>query len=335
MTSRAAGTRYYTYDGDSKRVSQRTADGYTGFVYQGPDMLALQLERNEAGTTQAHYTIGRGLESVRRSGVSHFYHYNHLGTTIALTASNQTVSDTYDHDAWGVLLSSTGSTVNPHTYVGRERYYLMSGADLYHLGFRDYDQALGRFMTVDPARDEGNWFAYVANQIATKTDALGLAARSPKGITPPCLVVIWIGDTHWYGLGEHAGPSLGKISAQDTKKKLEGLDYVGYEVQIIEHGKVKDLQNANRDARLVGVATASHGGCGWYTLPAKQNEWQGIKGSFAAAADGKVFGAWTPSPPEGAGTWEPVRRPNEFVAAYSGHCYNYWLDDRYVSGTCR
>ena len=88
------GHSYYTYDGDSKRVSQRTADGYTGFVYQGPDMLALQLERNEAGTTQAHYTIGQGLESVRRSGVSHFYHYNHLGTTIALTASNQTVSDT-------------------------------------------------------------------------------------------------------------------------------------------------------------------------------------------------------------------------------------------------
>ena len=80
------GHSYYTYDGDFKRVSQRTADGYTGFVYQGPDMLALQLERNEAGTTQAHYTIGQGLESVRRSGVSHFYHYNHLGTTIALTA---------------------------------------------------------------------------------------------------------------------------------------------------------------------------------------------------------------------------------------------------------
>ena len=144
------GHAYYTYDGDSKRVSQRTADGYTGFVYQGPDMLALQLERNEAGTTQAHYTMGRGLESVRRSTTSHFYHYNHLGTTLALTASNQTVSDTYEHDAWGVLLASTGSTANPHTYVGRERYYRMANADLYHLGFRDYAQALGKFMTADP-----------------------------------------------------------------------------------------------------------------------------------------------------------------------------------------
>ena len=170
------GHSYYTYDGDSKRVSQRTADGYTGFVYQGPDMLALQLERNEAGTTQAHYTIGSGLESVRRSTTSHFYHYNHLGTTIALTASNQTVSDTYEHDAWGVLLSSTGSTVNPHTYVGRERYYRMANADLYHLGFRDYNQALGRFVTVDPARLGPNWFSYAGAQVTVDADPLGLAA---------------------------------------------------------------------------------------------------------------------------------------------------------------
>ena len=168
------GHSYYTYDGNSKRVSQRTADGYTGFVYQGPDMLALQLERNEAGTTQAHYTIGRGLESVRRSTTSHFYHYNHLGTTLALTASNQTVSDTYHHDAWGVLLSSTGSTVNPHTYVGRARYYRMANADLYHLGFRDYAQALGRFMTVDPSGRAVNRMVYVSNLPLGRVDPAGL-----------------------------------------------------------------------------------------------------------------------------------------------------------------
>ena len=194
------GHSYYTYDGDSKRVSQRTADGYTGFVYQGPDMLALQLERNEAGTTQAHYTIGQGLESVRRSGVSHFYHYNHLGTTIALTASNQTVSDTYKHDAWGVQLSSSGSTVNPHTYVGRERYYRMANADLYHLGFRDYDQALGRFMTVDPERQGLNWYVYVNSRAATASDPRGEYPSRAGRADAPCKVYFWIGDIsqNWF-----------------------------------------------------------------------------------------------------------------------------------------
>ena len=148
---------YYTYDADSTRVSQRTADGYARFIYQGPDMLKLQMERDEDGETAVHYTMGNGLATMRRAngggigaGASSFYHYNHLGTTIALTGANESVTDTYRHDAWGVLLAGTGTTPNPHTYVGRERYYRMPTAGLYHLGFRDYGQRAGRFLTVDP-----------------------------------------------------------------------------------------------------------------------------------------------------------------------------------------
>ena len=88
------------------------------------------------------------------------------------------VPDTYRHDAWGVLLACTGGTVNPHTYVGRERYYLMPEAEMYHLGFRDYAQGIGRFMTVDPARDGLSWALYVLNRPAFHTDAKGLAAHA-------------------------------------------------------------------------------------------------------------------------------------------------------------
>ncbi len=146
----AGGNSYYDYDADSKRVSQRTAEGFRQFVYQGPDMLALQMERDESEETVAQYTMGAGLEAMHRDGDSSFYHYNHLGTALALTGANEAVTDTYRHDAWGVLLASTGSNLNPHTYVGRERYYRMPEAEMYHLGFRDYAQGLGRFMTVDP-----------------------------------------------------------------------------------------------------------------------------------------------------------------------------------------
>ena len=104
------GRRDYDYDADSKRVSQRTADGYRKFVYQGPDMLKLQMERDESEQTVAHYTMGGGLEAMRRDSASSFYHYNHLGTALALTGADEAVTDTYRHDAWGVLLASTGST---------------------------------------------------------------------------------------------------------------------------------------------------------------------------------------------------------------------------------
>ena len=148
---------YFAYDADSKRVSARTSEGYTEFVYQGPDMLKLLLERDEEGETQAHYTMGNGLETMPRAngdgiapGDSSFYHYNHLGTTHELTDAEEAVTDTYRHDAWGVQLARTGTTLNPHTYVGRERYYRMPEAGLYHLGFREYAARTGRFTTVDP-----------------------------------------------------------------------------------------------------------------------------------------------------------------------------------------
>ena len=117
--------------------------------------------------------MGSGLEAMRRE-TSSFYHYNHLGTALALTGADEAVSDTYRHDAWGVLLASTGRTVNPHTYVGRERYYRMPNAAMYHLGFRDYAQGVGRFTTVDPARSGWNWQIYGGNRPEVTVDPLGL-----------------------------------------------------------------------------------------------------------------------------------------------------------------
>ncbi|MEA3402447.1 MAG: RHS repeat-associated core domain-containing protein [Armatimonadota bacterium] len=166
------GHSYYSYDADSKRVDQRTPDGFREFVYQGPDMLKLQLERDESETTVAHYTMGDGLEAMRRDNESSFYHFNHLGTAIALTGADEAVTDTYRHDAWGVLLESTGATVNPHTYVGRERYYRMPNAAMYHLGLRDYAQGSGRLLTQDPL-EQAERFAYSANRPTTFTDPSG------------------------------------------------------------------------------------------------------------------------------------------------------------------
>ena len=94
-------------------------------------------------------------------------------------------------------LSSTGSTVNPHTYVGRERYYLMSGADLYHLGFRDYAQALGRFMTVDPSPQGVSRMVYVGNLSLVQVDP-----RGTDGLSVPRDII----DAHPLGYAYSKGP---------------------------------------------------------------------------------------------------------------------------------
>jgi RHS repeat-associated protein len=184
------GSSYYEYDADSKRVSQRTADGFRQFVYQGPDMLKLQLERGESEETVAHYTMGSGLEAMRRE-TSSFYHYNHLGTALALTGADEAVSDTYRHDAWGVLLASTGSTVNPHTYVGRERYYRMEmlAGTHYVTVTRDADQVphtvsdFAEDLVVCDAAESINTGAadFVAN---LESDYSDLRVFEEDGVTP-------------------------------------------------------------------------------------------------------------------------------------------------------
>jgi RHS repeat-associated protein len=141
-------------------------------------MLRLQLERDESEETVAHYTMGSGLEAMRRE-TSSFYHYNHLGTALALTGADEAVTDTYRHDAWGVLLGRTGSTVNPHTYVGRERYYRMPNAAMYHLGFRDYAQRVGRFVTLDAAPLLLRNYAYVESSPVRVTDPRGMFPQTP------------------------------------------------------------------------------------------------------------------------------------------------------------
>jgi len=57
------------------------------------------------------------------------------------------VTDTYDYDAFGNLISRFGTTPNNYLYSG-ERFDSDLGA--YHLRERDYSPQRGRFLTSDP-----------------------------------------------------------------------------------------------------------------------------------------------------------------------------------------
>jgi hypothetical protein len=50
---------------------------------------------------------------------------------------------------------------------------------LYYFNARWYDPTLGRFITEDPARDGGNWFAYCGNNPLNRIDQNGLESTSP------------------------------------------------------------------------------------------------------------------------------------------------------------
>ena len=74
------------------------------------------------------------------------------------------VSATYKYDAWGKVLSASGSmaSVNPIRYRG---YYYDTETNLYYLNSRYYDPETGRFVSPDILAEAGNIYAYCQNVI--------------------------------------------------------------------------------------------------------------------------------------------------------------------------
>ena len=178
----------FGYDGDGKRVWVNDNQGARRMIYQGPDMLKLFQEKDVVGQTVAQYTMGLGLESMRRGEASSFYHYDALGSTQELTDEAEAVTDAYRYNAWGEVLARMGSTDNPHAYVGRLRYYAVLEAGLLQLGVRYLELVSGRFLQRDPAEQRIDPYRYGGNRPGTMTDPSGQQLGWPS---PYCLAMMY------------------------------------------------------------------------------------------------------------------------------------------------
>jgi len=109
---------------------------------------------------------------------SRTYHFDGLGSTIALTDENGVTTDTYSYDAWGNATHTSGTTAdNPYQYVGKYGYYTHwqePTLNLLQLGVRYYDPSVGRFTQIDPVKDGLNWYGYVRGNPVAKIDPGGL-----------------------------------------------------------------------------------------------------------------------------------------------------------------
>jgi RHS repeat-associated protein len=76
-----------------------------------------------------------------------FYSFDGHGSVRQLTNESGAVTDTYTYDAFGKLLSQTGTTPNVYLFSG-ERFDFDLGQ--YHLRARNYSPDRGRFTTIDP-----------------------------------------------------------------------------------------------------------------------------------------------------------------------------------------
>ena len=115
------------------------------------------------------------------------YHFDHQGTTQALTDSNGTVTDRFACDAWGVQVKRTGSSINRHWYVGQLGYYRQVDQMLDYVRARYLASSLARWKSVDSAPDlsgDVNRYRFHGEPPSAPADAGAVdqsdAARRPR-----------------------------------------------------------------------------------------------------------------------------------------------------------
>ena len=145
------------YDPEGLRVLLQDSSGTKKFVYDNQQYL---LETDGSNVMAAIQTQEPGaysnlISQHRYNGsiwLPRYHHYDALGNTSELTDNTETITDTYDYTAWGELLTSTGTTLNPFQYRGRWGYYLVTDTGEVYVMMRTYDSRTGRWTTEDILR---------------------------------------------------------------------------------------------------------------------------------------------------------------------------------------
>src|SRR5207245_11664465 len=78
-----------------------------------------------------------------------FFHFDRLGSTLALTSSAGAVTDAYAYSPYGILLGRTGTNLQPFAYIGAFGARSEAAA-LIHMRPRFYDPRAARFLCPDP-----------------------------------------------------------------------------------------------------------------------------------------------------------------------------------------
>jgi hypothetical protein len=178
-----------------------------------------------------------------------------------------------------------------------------------------------------------NWYVYAHSDPTL--------LRDPSGTTAYCQVVFWLGNFDSKKIDPNNPGSTINDEAERDRRRSRLVDAAitakwiietrlqGYRVTIYRHGQASDLQRATGASDLVGIATAGHGGCGWFANGkysqtshryAVFNEDYSDQWTWAGAFSGG-------SVSEGAGYLKlrPVNTGQAFACAYFGHCYSQYL----------
>ena len=185
--SKAGVTISYDYDADGHRVSKTVNGQETEYYYQGDRLIEVKQ-----GNTWLHYNYDSiGPASAKYVDTIYYFLRNAQGDILGIVDSwgNEVVS--YSYDAWGNVLSTTGSMASTLGMLNVLRYrgYVYDDeTGLYYLSSRYYNPGWGRFINADGYASTGqgllgsNMFAYCLNNPVNMTDSDGRLAKWISGL---------------------------------------------------------------------------------------------------------------------------------------------------------
>ena len=158
------------------------------YVYNGTSLSQMTVSTSTDGGAATNQTLdfaydasGRPM-SVTYNGTAYYYALNLQGDVVAILNTSGSTVVAYTYDAWGNLLTTTGSMAdnlgihNPLRYRG---YVYDTETGLYYLQSRYYDPNQGRFINADVLYSTGqgllgnNMFAYCRNNPVCRKDISG------------------------------------------------------------------------------------------------------------------------------------------------------------------
>jgi len=153
LTSISGTVLQYNGFGDLiQRESQgETTSYFYHYSYLGcPIMAERNDSRDEWKRFYVHTPDGRLLYMIDAEAGDEvgYYHFDHLGSTMMITDSTGSATDSYTYTPYGELLAHHGSSSQPFTYIGawgarRED----DSSDLYQMHARYYHAPTGRFIS--------------------------------------------------------------------------------------------------------------------------------------------------------------------------------------------
>lgn len=175
-------TSSYAYDTAGQRFIRRDSTGTTLYLPGGNE---LHLDKAGKVTGTRYYEADGQTVAMRTGGKLTFLLSDHHGTTTAQITADATQAVTRRR----TTIFGAPRGTKPTNWIG-DKDFVGGTKDpdttLTHLGAREYDPAIGRFISVDPVLDLGDpqqthGYTYANNNPVAFTDPTGLRPDGPAG----------------------------------------------------------------------------------------------------------------------------------------------------------